>query len=105
MSEQTAAPASEFETRFPEVVRPDERKGYEGYLVDAKNLVEVATTLRDEMGYDYLSSITGVDYLEENKLEVVYHFFKSTGGPYLPLSVQVPRDKPNVPSLIEVFPA
>jgi NADH-quinone oxidoreductase subunit D/NADH-quinone oxidoreductase subunit C/D len=105
MSEQTAAPASELETRFPEVVRLDERKGYEGYLVDAKNLVEVATTLRDEMGYDYLSSVTGVDYPEENKLEVVYHFFKSTGGPYLPLSVQVSRDKPNVPSLIEVFPS
>ncbi len=105
MSEQTKAPASDLATRFPDAVKADERKGFEGYLVEAKNLLEVAQTLRDEMGYDYLSSVTGVDYPDENKQEVVYHFFKSTGGTYLPLSVQVPRENPVVPSLINLFPS
>jgi NADH/F420H2 dehydrogenase subunit C len=103
MTEQTIAPPSELETRFPEAVKLDERKGYEGFLVEPGKLVEVATVLRDEMGYDYLSSVTGVDYLEEGQLEVVYHFFKSTGGTALPLSVQVPRENPVVPSLYDVF--
>ncbi|MEJ2757506.1 MAG: NADH-quinone oxidoreductase subunit C, partial [Anaerolineales bacterium] len=88
MSEKTMTPASDLATRFPEAVKADERKGVEGYLVEAKDLLKVAQTLRDEMGYDYLSSVTGVDYPEDNKQEVVYHFFKSTGGTYLPLSVQ-----------------
>jgi NADH:ubiquinone oxidoreductase subunit C len=35
--------------------------------------VEVATALRDEFSFDLLSSVTGVDYIAENKMEVVYH--------------------------------
>ncbi len=104
MAEQTTTPASELESRFPELVKPDERNGFEGFIVEAKDLVEVATALRDELGYDYLSSITGVDYIDDNVLETVYHFFKSTGGPALTLSVRLNRNKPEVPSLINVFP-
>lgn len=81
----------------------DERKGYEGFVVEAANLVEVATTLRDEVGYDYLSSVSGVDYTEENKLEVVYHFYKTTGGAGITLSVSLDRENPVVPSLYDVF--
>jgi len=104
MSETTIAP-SELAERFPEAVKADERKGYEGYLVEPKKLVEVATALRDDLGYDYLSSVTAVDYIDENMMEVVYHFFKSTGGTALTLSAQVNRDKAEVPSLYEVFPS
>ncbi len=104
MAEQTATPASEFEKRFSGKVQPDERAGFEGYLVEPKNLVEVATALKDELDYDYLSSITGVDYIDDQIMEVVYHFYKSTGGPALTLSTQVPRDNAEVPTLVNVFP-
>ena len=103
MTEELVVTLSALETRFPDVVKKDERKGYEGFLVDTKNLVEVATVIRDELGYDYLSSVTGVDYLEEELLEVVYHFYRSTGGKSLVLSVQVPRKKAVVPSLYDLF--
>jgi NADH-quinone oxidoreductase subunit D/NADH-quinone oxidoreductase subunit C/D len=105
MTDQTTTTASDLVSRFPDFVKPDERKGFEGYLVEPKNLLEVATALRDEMGYDYLSSITGVDYIDEQKMEVVYHFFKSTGGSALTLSIQVDRDKAEVPTLIHLFPS
>jgi NADH-quinone oxidoreductase subunit C/D len=91
-------------TRFPGVVVLDERKGYEGYLVRPENLLEFASFLRDEAGYDYLSSVTGVDYLPEGKMEVVYHTYKTTGGPILVYKAQVPRDDPAVPSLTPVYP-
>jgi NADH-quinone oxidoreductase subunit D/NADH-quinone oxidoreductase subunit C/D len=94
---------TELEERFPEISR-DERKGYAGFIVPAGKLVEFATGLRDEFGYDFLSSVTGVDYLPEDKLEVVYHAYKTTGGPELVYKVQVPRDNPVVPSLTPVFP-
>jgi NADH-quinone oxidoreductase subunit D/NADH-quinone oxidoreductase subunit C/D len=90
--------------RFPEIVIPETRKGYPGYVVKAENLVEVATALRDEMGYDYLSSVTAVDYLAEGKMEVVYHARKTTGGSPLVFRVQVPRDQSTVPSLTSVYP-
>jgi NADH-quinone oxidoreductase subunit D/NADH-quinone oxidoreductase subunit C/D len=110
MSEQSTAPVGnvllddDLATRFPEYVSPDTRKGYEGYIVSAYKLLDVATTLRNEMGYDYLSSVTGVDYLPEGILEVVYHAFKSTGGSGLVFKVQVPRENPVVPSLVPVYP-
>jgi len=96
--------ARDLQSRFPEAVTPDSRKGYEGYLVKPENLVEVAMYLRDEMGYDYLSSVTGVDYLTEGKMEVVYHAFKSIGGPALVFKTQAPREDPVVPSLVPVYP-
>jgi NADH-quinone oxidoreductase subunit D/NADH-quinone oxidoreductase subunit C/D len=110
MSEQTLAPAADLlqnddlVRRFPEVVTPDTRKGYEGYIVQADKLVEVATALRDEMGYDYLSSVTGVDYQPEGFLESVYHAYKSTGGPALVFKARAPRDNATIPSLVSVYP-
>lgn len=105
MTEKTLAPPAEIETRLKGMVNPDEREGYEGFQVDPKNLIGAATALRDEMGYDYLSSVTGVDYIEDDLMEVVYHFFKSTGGGALTVNVQVPRKEPVVPSLYDVFPS
>ncbi len=104
MSEQTVVLEENLEARFPGVVKKDERKGYAGYIVAADHLVAFAKALRDEFGYDYLSSVTGVDYLPEGHMEVVYHAYKTTGGPALVFKVQVPRDNPVVPSLVSVYP-
>ena len=104
MSEMTIVLETDLTTRFPDGATHDERKGYEGYLVNPDKLTEVATFLRDEIGFDYLSSVTGVDYPDENILEVVYHLYKSTGGGALNIKVQVPRDNPVVPSLVPIFP-
>jgi NADH-quinone oxidoreductase subunit C/D len=94
---------TKLEERFPDLSR-DDRPGYEGYIVPADKLVEFATLLRDEFGYDFLSSVTGVDYLPEGKMEVVYHAYQTTGGPGLVYKVQVARDDPVVPSLTPIFP-
>ncbi len=94
---------TELEEHFPEIVR-DERKGYDGYIVPAEKLVEFATSLRDDFGYDFLSSVTGVDYMPDDQMEVVYHAYQTTGGPALIYKVQVDRDNPIVPSLTPVFP-
>ena len=102
--EEVSSPTDELIARFPESVVADTRKGYEGYLVNVEDLIEVATAIRDEFGYDYLSSVTGVDYLAEGKMEVVYHAFRSTGGSGLVFKTQTPRDDAVVPSLISVYP-
>lgn len=92
-------------TRFPDSVRQDDRPGYSGWMVDKDKLVNVATVLRDELGFDYLSSVTGVDYQPEEKMEVVYHAYKTTGGPGVVFKVQVPRaDVVEIPSLVSIYP-
>ena len=104
MTEQTLTTVDTIEARFPGVLARDSRKGYEGYIVQTDKLVEVATALRDEFGYDFLSSVTGVDYLPDGILESVYHLYRSTGGSALVLKAQAPRDNPVVPSLMFVYP-
>jgi len=103
MSEQPSRPKQTLQERFPEVA-PDERQGYAGFLVPASRLVEFATALRDQEGYDYLSSVTGVDYLPDDKMEVVYHAFRTAGGPAMVFKTQVPRGAPVLPSLVGVWP-
>ncbi|NOT04001.1 MAG: NADH-quinone oxidoreductase subunit D [Anaerolineales bacterium] len=91
--------------RFPGKVSADARPGYAGIIVNKENLVEVATAVRDEFGFDLLTAVTGVDYIAENKMEVVYHAYKTTGGAGLVFRVQVERVDPiEVPSLINIWP-
>lgn len=92
------------EERFPGALTRDEREGYEGYVVKPDQLIDFATSLRDELGYDYLSSATAVDYLDEGKMEVVYHAYKTSGGAALVFKAQAPRENPVLPSLVSVFP-
>ncbi|HEX9675890.1 MAG TPA: NADH-quinone oxidoreductase subunit D [Anaerolineales bacterium] len=103
MSEQPSRPTQTLPERFPDVT-PDERPGYAGFLVPASRLVEFASALRDQEGYDYLSSVTGVDYLPDDKMEVVYHAFRTAGGPAMVFKTQVARGAPILPSLVGVWP-
>jgi NADH-quinone oxidoreductase subunit C/D len=88
---------------FPETASQDERKGYTGYIISPEKLYSFATFLRDQMGYDYLSSITGVDYFPDDRLEVVYHAYKITGGPALVFKTHTSRANAVVPSLVPLY--
>jgi len=88
---------------FPNWLKPDERPGYSGFVAETGRIREIAASLHDDFGYEFLSSVTGVDYINDGKLEVVYHFYKITGGPALVVKVQVPREKPVVPSLVPIY--
>ena len=104
-TEQTQPSILDLGARFPGVVSADTRPSFKGWIVLKENLVEVATVIREEFGYDLLSNVTGVDYFPENKMEVVYHAYKTTGGPGLEFKVQVLREDPvEVPSLVEIWP-
>jgi NADH/F420H2 dehydrogenase subunit C len=73
-------------------------------IENPQDLPKVARFLKDSDAYrlDYLSVITGVDYL--TYLESVYHLcsMEKKIGP-LVLRVRVPRDKPRIPSLVPIY--
>ena len=103
----TAVPIQtlDLSARFPGVLRPETRPGYSGWVLDNSRLIEFATALHNELGFDYLSSVTAVDYLPEGKMELVYHVYKTTGGAGLVFKIQVPRSDPiEVPSLVSIYP-
>ncbi len=92
--------------KFPESVQPDAREGYEGVVVAADRLVEVATSIRDDLGFNFLSSVSYVDYLADGFFEVVYHAYNTrTGGPALTFKARTPRDEATLPSLTGIWPS
>jgi NADH-quinone oxidoreductase subunit C/D len=91
--------------KFPEAVKDDSRQGYSGIIVDRKQLVEVARAIKDDFGFDYLSSATAVDYHGiADEMEMVYHAYRISGGPALVFKAQTPRNNAEIPSLIDVWP-
>jgi NADH-quinone oxidoreductase subunit C/D len=78
-------------------------------VIAPTRLVEVGQFLRDtpELAYDFLSNVTGVDYMgRDPRFEVVYHLYATgrSGGP-LVLKARTTEDRPEVPSLVSVWPS
>ena len=83
--------------------------------VKKEDVKEVAKFIHDGLGFDHAESVTGVDFPEENEIEVVYHLGNYTdpklSRQILALATRAPREEnPNpgndstiLPSLREVF--
>lgn len=85
-------------------------------VLSTQALLEAGRYLRDEEGLDYLSNLSGVDWIEREQFEVVYHLYamqrgervvageevEGLLGPVV-LKVRVPRDRPVVPSVTSLW--
>jgi NADH:ubiquinone oxidoreductase subunit C len=69
---------------------------------------DIARYLNDHLGLDHVVSVSGVDYVKENEIEVVYHVAsygqEDIGDLVIALAVRLPRDDAKTPSLIELWP-
>ena len=72
-------------------------------VVKRERLVEVARFLRDNLQFDHIASVSGVDYPEKNELMVVYHIWSIRKKVLIALKTSVPRDNPHLSSLISVW--
>lgn len=92
---------TQLETAFPGMILKMVR---ETILVENPlDLPKIAGFLKiSEHKLDYLSSLTGADYL--TFLECVYHFYsmEKKAGPIV-LRTRVPRDIPKIPSLVPLY--
>ena len=70
--------------------------------IDRTNLVAVCRFLRDQLGFDLLSCISGVDMLDH--LETVYHVRSIVRGQLVQLKVRLDHEKPEVDSVVSVWP-
>jgi len=67
---------------------------------------EVAFFVRDNLGFDHISAVSGVDWIARNELEIVY--FVGSVNPMwadfvVALAERVARDNPVAPTLIDVW--
>ena len=58
---ELTGPLAALKDKFGDAVRPGD---YEGAVISNDRLVEAALYMRDDLGYDYLSSVTAVDKFE-----------------------------------------
>ena len=73
--------------------------------ISASSVKEIATTLRQdpELQFDYLMCLSGVDN-GKNILSVVYHLSSMQHRHKITVKVEVPADKPEVPSVSSIWP-
>ncbi len=121
----TALAARKIRARFPDAIAEVVEGGRHPFVrVEAKRLAEVATLVRDDpdLRMDCCHLISGVDWPSKTpadgpgSMEVVYHLVSYARKPdavtrrsalkndgFLVLKVRVPRDKPEVPSVMGVW--
>jgi len=75
--------------------------------VDPVNIVEVATFLRDVMGFDHAESVAGTDYPKDGQIEVIYHLGSYTredlASHVFSLAIRTSREDARLPTLINVY--
>ena len=78
-------------------------KGYHFDATVAPDKVVAAAELMDRFGFA-MDTITGVDWMAEGQMEVVYDFFHLTAALQGVVRTRVPRDRPELPTISRVFP-
>jgi len=76
-----------------------------GYHYEAKvepGKVVYAAEVLDKEGFS-LDTITGVDWMAEAQMEVVYDYFHANRGLRVVVRTRVARDNPEVPTISKVF--
>ena len=72
-----------------------------GINVDRDNVHDVAEFIRDELNYDHVESVSGVDYPQDKEIEVVYHIGSYTdsslASQILVLSTRAQREENPIP--------
>lgn len=78
-------------------------------IASPENLVEVATFVRNVLGFDHCTNVTGTDFPKDKQLEISYQFGSIDRTEYrrmiLILGCRVPSTDPKLPSLVQVFPS
>ncbi len=76
-------------------------------MVEPKDIVAIATFLRDNMGFDHAESVAGTDYPKDGQIEVIYHLGSYTredlAAHVLALTTRTNRDDALLPTLINVY--
>ena len=98
--------ASQIASRFPDVKVDWMKDRRLKATATPLRMKEVGLFVRDSLGFDHISTVSGVDWIAKNELEVVYFVGSTRPGQedfVLALSERVARDNPVVPTLIDVW--
>jgi NADH-quinone oxidoreductase subunit C len=73
-------------------------------VLDPEKIAEVCACAKNELGFDYLVDITGVDnYGEDPRFTIVYELYGLAHASYLRLKTAVTEEKPELPTVTGVW--
>ena len=75
--------------------------GCVGIEVAQADLLQAARLLRDSLGFEMLTTISGVDLVDH--IESIYHFRSVNRNWLLQVRVKLPKEKPEVDSLVSLY--
>jgi NADH:ubiquinone oxidoreductase subunit C len=75
--------------------------------VDPAMIIEVATFIRNNLGFDHVESVAGTDYPKDNQIEVIYSLGSYSrddiAAHILALTTRTYRDDARLPTLINIY--
>jgi len=98
--------AAQITARFPDVKVEWMKESRLKVSTTPIRIKELSLFARDTMGFDHISTVSGVDWIAKNELEVDYFVGSSVAGQedfIVDVSERVPRENPVVPTLIDVW--
>ena len=98
--------ASKISAKFPDVKVDYLREKRLKVTTTPTHVKDLALFVRDELGFDHISTVSGVDWIAKNELEIVYFVGSVRPGWadfVVGLSERVARDNPVVPTLVDVW--
>lgn len=81
--------ASSEEKRFSMTVKPE-------------GVYDILSSLKDK-GFDHLSDVTCIDYIEDQEFEVIYHLWSHTEKLRGMVKVRIPRNSPSIKSIVDLW--
>jgi len=103
-----AAPGAEAEAATVAPVNPIQlvdhaRRGWHLDAAISPRQVVLAAEILSEAGFA-LDAVTGVDWIAQNEMEVVYDYFHPAAPLRVAVRARIPRQDPELPTIATVFP-
>ena len=96
--------AQEIIQRFPEGVTVTKVTANRLYAqVDKGMILKLSSFMKEAQDFEHVTSVCGVDWLEEKKMQVVYHIASYANNVTAELVVDLPRDRPEVDSITHLW--
>src|SRR4029077_13590446 len=87
------------------ILERSEFRGETTFVVNARDIRELAKFCKEELAFDYLLDITSVDnFGSEPRFEVVYELYSMTMSVHLRLKLRVSEDDPVVNTVSDIWP-
>ena len=90
--------------RFGSEIRTSEvRRGEATLTIKADQNFEICRFIKEELGFEYLNCLSGVDWVGENEMEVAYAISSLRQPGKIILRARVPRDEPVLRSVVPLW--